>query len=243
MAVQSVFGAGEFVANNLYFGFQNAAGGASSDYIINLGAASGIVGGSSVVDLSGDFSISLFNTVLGVSSSMYGGVVGGLQTSSGAADIYLTQLRSGGAGIASVAGSSVSATVTRSGINNAVATLTQVNLPASNGSGLLDSAKSWESYVEPTFSTGSFYGQSGINPDSAVSGSSVVYEDLWSASNGSISGNPQPYNYLGYFTLDAANSTLTFTPAAVPEPTSCALIGGGSLLLLALRRRSISKNA
>ncbi|HTQ50230.1 MAG TPA: hypothetical protein VMJ12_05925, partial [Candidatus Acidoferrales bacterium] len=51
---------GQFVANDLYMGFENQAGGGSSDYIINLGAASGIVGGSSVVDLSTSFSLSDF---------------------------------------------------------------------------------------------------------------------------------------------------------------------------------------
>ena len=80
MACQSGF-AQTFVANDLYFGFENAANGGTEDYIINLGAASGIVGGSSAVDLSAAFTLADFNAVLGSSSSMFGGVVGGLQSS------------------------------------------------------------------------------------------------------------------------------------------------------------------
>src|SRR5271155_5515173 len=59
MASQSVYGA--FTANDLYLGFQNQAGGASSDYIINLGPSSSILGGTSLVDLTSDFSLSDFN--------------------------------------------------------------------------------------------------------------------------------------------------------------------------------------
>ncbi|HWY30317.1 MAG TPA: hypothetical protein VNX46_06170 [Candidatus Acidoferrum sp.] len=242
IASQSGF-ASTFVPNDLYLGFQNQAGGGSQDYIINLGSASSILGSSTTVDLSSQFNSADFNAVLGGSASMFGGVVGGLQ-SSGTADIYLTQLRSGGAGTPSAPGSSISSTISRTTINNAVSALNPVNVPAA-GSGILDSTKSWEAYVEPTFNTSTFYGASGINPDSSVSTSTVLYEDLWSAANSTLTGK-KAFTYDGYFTLDVtgSNASLTFTSASVvvPEPAKFSLIAGGSLLLLALGRRSVAKN-
>jgi hypothetical protein len=241
LSAQSGFAS--FVSNDLYMGFQNQAGGGSQDYIINLGSASSILGSSTTVDLSSQFNSADFNTVLGSSASMFGGVVGGLQ-SSGTADIYLTQLRSGGAGTPSAPGSSISSTISRQGINSAVSTLNQVNVPGA-GSGILDTTKSWEAYVEPTLSASTFYGASGFNPDSSVGASTVLYEDLWSAANGTLTGK-KAFTYDGYFTLDltGSNPSLTFTSASavVPEPTNFSLIAGGSLLLLALGRRSIAKN-
>jgi hypothetical protein len=239
IASQSGF-AQTFVGNDLYFGFQNQAGSGTEDYIINLGNASGILGNSTPVNLSSQFSMADFNAVLGGSSSMFGGVVGGLQ-SSGTADIYLTQLRGGGAGIPAVPGSSITSTISRQGINNAVSTLGQVGMPAA-GTGVLDTTKSWQTYVEPAVSASTFYGNTGINPDSSVGHSTVLYEDLWSAANGALTGQ-SAFTYDGYFTLDVtgSNASLIFTSAVVPEPANFSLIAGGSLLLLALGRRSNAK--
>jgi hypothetical protein len=243
MASQSAFG--QFVANDLYMGFQNQPSG-SSDYIINLGAASGIVGQTSVVDLSSDFSLSDFDSVLGSSSSMFGGVVGGQQGST--ADVYLTQLRSGGAGTPSVAGSIVSATMSRAADDSAVSTLGQLNLTGLGaGQGTLDASKSWEAYVEPANTASTFFGNTGLNPDSSVSPSTVLYEDLWFTTKSTLSGSAA-YTYEGYFTLDLTGSSpdLTFTGAnvsAVPEPTVFSLLGGAGLLLLSFRRQLSGKIA
>jgi len=233
-----------FIQNDLYFGFQNSAGGGTADYIINLGSASGIIGQSSVVDLSGDFSWSLFNdpSLQGTSAQIFGGVVGGENYASGGgtAYIYGTQLRTGNFGNPALPGSSLTQLAKQSQDNSAESTLSQLNAPAA-GMGLLDSTKSWEAFVEPTSTTSSFYGTVGFNPDSAVSTSSVLYEDLWETQDsGDARGSQgQPYTYLGYFTLDLTGSSpsLTFTPQAVPEPTVLGLFGAG-LLLLTFRRVS-----
>lgn len=240
LASQSAFG--QAVANDLYFGFQNQAGGGSADYILNLGGASSIVGQSSVVDLSSDFSLSDFNAVLGSSSSMFGGVIGAASSSvnGGTGDVFTTQLRSGGAGAASVAGSSVSQQLSRSSDNTTYSQLGTLFSPAV-GTGGLDTSKSWESLVDPANNTGSFQSNTGLNPDSAVSPSSVLYEDLWETSSSTLSGT-KPFTYVGYFTLDltGSNPSLTFTGAtvAVPEPTVLSLLGGTGLLLLTFRRQS-----
>ncbi len=244
MASQAGFAQGStFVSNDLYLGFENQAGGGNQDYIVNLGQASGIVGGSSMVNLSSQFSVADFNAVLGASASMFGGAVGGYQTSSGSADMYLTQLRSGGPGNPLMPGSSMTTMFSRGSIDNTVSTLSQVNLPAA-GTGILDTTKSWETYIEPTLTASTFYGASGFNPDSPVSHATVLYEDLWSVANGTLSSH-SAFTYDGYFTLDVtgANASLTFTPSAVPEPSNYGLIGAGSLLLFAFARRAIGKIA
>jgi hypothetical protein len=219
LACQSAFG--QAIANDLYFGFQNQAGGGTEDYIINLGKASGIVGKSTVVDLSSDFSISDFDAVLGSSTSMFGGVIGAASSTvnGGTGDVYATQLRSG-VGIPSVAGSTAPGAVSRATDNGAYSDLGTLYSPAS-GAGGLDPNTTWENLVEPTFTAGSFYGITGVNPDSSVSASAILYEDLWESSSSSLSGT-RPFAYLGYFTLDltGANPKLTFTSTNVTASLS-----------------------
>ena len=213
----SAFAQVQLISNDLYMGFENQAGGGTSDYIINFGPASGIVGSSAVVNLSSDFSLSNFKAVLGASSNMFGGVVGAYNGNP--PDLYATQLRSGGAGIPSVPGSVSPGSFYKGDIITAYNDLGQLpNLPTA-GNGLLDSSKSWESYVEPTFAAGTFYGDTGINPDSAVGTNTVLYEDLWYISNSSTS-TKKPFTYVGYFTLNltGASPSLTFTPTNAPAP-------------------------
>ncbi|MBU6410033.1 MAG: hypothetical protein KGR98_06575 [Verrucomicrobia bacterium] len=210
----SVFG--QIVANDLYMGFQNQAAGGANDYIINLGlASSAITNGSSVVDLSGDFSLSDFDAVLGASPSMYCGVIGA--ESGNTADVFLTQLRSGGAGTPSTPGSDVTATMTRTEDDTVYNHLATLDGPSA-GTGVLDPNKTWESLVDPANGTGTFQSNTGLNPDSAITNSSVLYEDLWMTANSAFTGG-KPYTYLGYFTLDLTGTPkLTFTPKAAPAP-------------------------
>jgi hypothetical protein len=212
---------GQAVPDDLYMGFQNLANSASKDYIINLGPASSIVGGSLVIDLSGDFLLSDFNSVLGNSSSMYGGVVGA-SNAGNPSDVYLTQLRSGGAGTPSVAGSNLTTTKASVYGDNFAFTSLGTLVSPSAGTGVLDTTKTWENDVEDqpnTLVTGTFWAQTGINPDSSVSKTSVFYLDLWHTSS---SGAAQPYVYQGYFTLDLTGGTpkLTFTPKNAPATLS-----------------------
>jgi hypothetical protein len=250
LASQSIF-AQTFVQNDLYLGFQNLNGGGTADYIINLGAASGVVSQSSVVDLSSDFSLSLFNSasLQGTSSKIFGGVVGAANSAfnSGTAVVYGTALRTSNIGDPALAGSSAPAGLTKQSIDNSTESAIGQLIAPSAGTGLLDNSKSWEAYVEPTLNSGSFYGNAGFNPDSGVSTSSVLYEDLWKTSDsGDARGSSgQPYTYVGYFTLNLTGSSpsLTFTPQAVPEPTVLGLLGGAGLLLLSFRRRFNNKNS
>ncbi|HUA39535.1 MAG TPA: PEP-CTERM sorting domain-containing protein, partial [Candidatus Sulfopaludibacter sp.] len=155
--------------------------------------------------------------------------------------------RTSNLGNPALAGSSAPAGLTKQSVDNGTESALSQLVGPTAGTGLLDSSKSWEAYVEPTFTTASFYGNAGFNPDSAVSPSTVLYEDLWETSD---AGDPrgssgQPYDYIGYFTLDLTGSSpsLTFTPQAVPEPTVLGLLGGAGLLLLSFRRRFNLKNS
>lgn len=222
LASQSVFGATyDTTANNLLFGFQNAAASGTEDYIINLGAASSILGKSTVVDLSSDFSLADFNAVLGGSSSMLGGVIGAAGTSTGGnnsstADLYATQLRSGGAGNPSVAGSIAPPGLTKAQDQSAYSAISGTLATTSAGSGILDTSKSWESQIDPGTGSPSYHSVTGIDPDSSVSTSAVLYEDLWFTTSSSLTG-AKAFVYQGYFTLDltGANPKLTFTSTNV----------------------------
>jgi hypothetical protein len=199
------------------------------------------VGGISVVNLSGDFSASLFATAFpsgpaGVSM----GVVGGQNQFPSSYDLFATGLRVGGAGNAWMPGSNLSGfSHSQSIISSAEVSIAGNPSFPTAGNGVLDSSKSWSVNIEPTFTANTFWGASGINPSSAMDASGVIYEDLWKATPSS------PYSYLGYFTLNLSGPapSLTFTPSAVPEPTATTLIAGGTALLLAFRNRFARKNA
>ncbi|HEV2436186.1 MAG TPA: hypothetical protein VG077_09310 [Verrucomicrobiae bacterium] len=249
LASQSAFAQNTFVQNDLYLGFQNSGGGGVADYIINLGPATNIVGSNVVVDLSADFSSSLFHnsSLQGTSSQIYGGVVGAENAANdgGTAYVYGTALRTSNLGNPALAGSSAPAGPTKQSIDNGTETaLSQINGPPA-GSGILDNGKSWETYVEPAYTANSFYGNAGFNPDSQVSTNGVLYEDLWETSD---SGDPrgslgQPYRYIGFFKLDltGVNPKLTFTstnvPATLTPPIIASLSRTGSTVTV------ISSNA
>jgi hypothetical protein len=215
MVSPSAFAQVSLISDDLYMGFENQVGGGTSDYVINLGPASGIVGSSTVVDLSSDFSLSNFKSVLGTSSSLFGGVIAA--SNGNPPNLYATQLRNGGAGLPSVPGSTSPGTFYKGDILLGYSDLSQLaSLPAA-GNGSLDNSKSWETYVEPSIGPGTFYGDTAINPDSAVGTNTVVYEDLWYVSNNSNS-TKTPFTYVGYFTLNftGASPSLTFTPTNAP---------------------------
>lgn len=227
-------------ANNLYVGFQ-AGTNASADYIINLGVVSNtITGSSSVVDLSTNFSLSNFNSITNTSSSVYGGVVAVYQGI--VPDAYATQLRSA-LGTPAVPGSTAPLPISRSALNGAAGgVLGGLNGPAA-GTGVLDAGKSWQAAVEPGgTSPNSFFGSTGVNPDTIIAPGSVVYEDLWTVSNGTL-GDVASWTYLGYFTLDLSGGSpkLTFTPTNAPAtlvpPVIVSVTKAGSTVTL------ISSNA
>lgn len=225
-------------ANDLYLGFENSAGGGTADYIINLGSVSSLITSTSVVDLSSDFSLSDFNSAAlqgNNSATIMGGVVGGSNGNT-PSDLFVTTLY----------GSAAPTGLTRSQDNMAYSDITPIAAPAV-GAGVLDATLSWQKDISPAFAAGTFYGDTGFNPDSSAGTGSVLYEALYGTSNSSGLGGAQPFSYEGYFTLDLTGSSpeLTFTSALVPvpEPSTYLMSGAGALLLLVLRSRAWRKNA
>jgi hypothetical protein len=218
----------QFTANDLYLGFTQSS--ATSDYIIDLGQASSITGQSTVVDLTPDFSSSLFNTIFtGGATGVSMGVVGGNGTF-GSIDLYTTIAGSTPSTDTSGYGSSSGSLATAA---DRISTMSP-DLPTA-GNGLMETKKDWANDIAPTFTAQTYYGASGINPNSAIDSSGVITESLWQSTPGN------GYVYLGYFTLDT-DTSLTFTSVnVVPEPTTVSFLIGGGLLLWMIRRRSARK--
>jgi len=219
-----------FTANDLYLGFNQSG---KNDYLIDLGQASSILGQSTVVDLSSYFSLSTFDSVFtSGSTGVSMGVVGGkIAFPNSGNTIYAT----------SPVGSDMNGFFhNATTIGNAINDLSAVALPAA-GNGAEDATKSWTTLISPSFAPGTFYGDSGVNPSSAIDGTGVITEGLWMANPGSA------YSYLGYFTLDtgaSASPSLTFTSVQpAPEPTTMALLGGGAVLFGIFRWRTTHKKA
>jgi hypothetical protein len=227
-----------FTVNDLYLGFSQTT--ATSDYVIDLGQPSTIgAGGSTVVDLSGDFSLATFNALFtGGPNGVNVSVVGG-DNIFGQFGVYATQPRTGGTGLPSVPGSTLTAGHTSALMSGGAAQVAGIlastvdGLPTA-GNSTTDSTKSYSTVVNTTGQAGNFIGKTGVNPTGTMDGSGVIYEDLYHATTTS------PYTYLGYFTFDQNAGSVSFTPSAapVPEPSTYAMVGAGLVALLLHRRFS-----
>ena len=240
LGIQSAFAqTGTFVQNDLYLGFENSAGGGTADYLVNLGTTNTIgVGSSAVVDLSSDISYGNFTSASLVgtnASAIVGGVVGGSYSGT-PSSICVTLLRTSNIGVPSSPGSTQPANSGENEDTLAMSAVQQINAPVGIGTGLLDTSKSWEADIEPTYTANTFYGNTQINPDSSATTSGTLYEDLWFTAS---AGGSKSYNYLGYFTLSFSGSTphFTFTPknapvTAAPQTTTLSVSANGNTITL-----------
>jgi PKD repeat protein len=215
-----------FTIGDLYLGFSQAS--AQSDYDIDLGQPSAIgVGGSTVVNLSGDFYPAVFNSVFtGGANGVVMAVVGGTNTF-GEGAIYVTQVRSSNFGNAALPGS----TLPKSNQSSAtlVAAANEIGAILTDGTVLLptagsyltnyvvDPTKSYTGIVDTTGQQNNFIGKSGIVPTGTISNTIVM--DLWRQV-----GGVKTNNYLGYFTfgLSGTSPNFTFTPVAAVSPIPAA---------------------
>jgi hypothetical protein len=225
-----------FTANDLYLGFSQSS--ATSDYIIDLGQPTALgLGGSSVMDISGDFSLATFNSVFtGGANGVNMAIIGG--NNAPVFGVFATQVRSGGSGDPAVAGSSITATHSTSQMSGGAASITAIGALAGGlptaGNYLLDPNKTYTAAVA-TGVQNNFIGKTGVNPTGTIDSSGIIYEDLYKATTSSA------YTYQGYLAFDAGTGSLTFTPAAaapVPEPGTYAIFGAGLVGLFILRRFS-----
>jgi hypothetical protein len=235
--------ASNFSVNELYLGFTSSS--ATSDLILNLDPSSSLVGQTSVVNLSSDVSgstLSSFNTLFGSSATGVSMSVVGGDNAFGHGDIFATQARVGGAGTASVAGSSVTESLSSAQLTapaGLIAGLGNVNTLPTTGNSLSDSTKSWTGLMNTT-SANEFPSKSGINPVSTIDSSGTILEDLWEVAPSGID------TYEGYFTFNYSGDSLTFTSAdvsAVPEPTTYGMLAGAGLLLVSFRNQFRRKQA
>ena len=216
-----------FTANDLYLGFSQSS--ATSDYIIDLGQPTALgLGGSSVMDISGDFSLATFNSVFtGGANGVNMAIIGG--NNAPVFGVFATQVRSGGSGDPAVAGSSITATHSTSQMSGGAASITAIGALAGGlptaGNYLLDPNKTYTAAVA-TGVQNNFIGKTGVIPFGTFDISSILYLDLYHATVSS------PYTYLGYFTFDLSTSSpkFTFTPSgaassAVPPPPPYLLLG------------------
>ncbi len=226
----------QYNANDLILGFTKT--GAANDYVIDLGNANTTVGvgGSTVHDLSGDFSLATLSAQFGGLNGASMGVAGGNGATAGR-DLYYTELR-GALGTPPVPGSTAPGSLASTPIANGANDVSAVanGLPLSAGQSATPAqgnASSWSTAVV------NFGIDTGRNPMSQANGS-LIYEDLY---RGTPNG---AFAYDGFFTLDTSGSgSLTFTPAAtaVPEPSTYGMLAGAGLLALSLRRQFTHKSA
>jgi hypothetical protein len=218
---------------------------AANDYIIDLGLASSIIGTAPVVDLSGDFSQSSFNsTFSGGATGVAMGSVGAATAGASPADFFVTQLRGGGlANPPTVKGTENVSSFSHSSTTVGTSASSFLGVGALPASGSIDTAgKPWANSVVASTS-GTFFNKSGAQPDSAITASDLIIEDLFEVT---VAGG---YVYQGYLTFDDSNVAdpiLTFTSAmvnSVPEPGAYGAFAGLGLLALALRRQLTRSNA
>jgi len=220
--------------NDLILGFNG--NGSANDYVINLGNATSLFSSSSVVDLSSDFNMTTFNSTFSSVNGTKMGAGGG--TSSLNPVFFFTQLR-GAAGDPSTALSLTPPSITTTTASGAASQFNGISpFPAAGTGQLMTSANAGSFTSQMT----TLFNNTGLNPSFAI-GSGVIYEDLWQATK--TTGTSTTWKYEGYLTFDTtgANALLTFTPTAVPEPSTYGLFGGAGVLALAVRRQFRRKTA
>ena len=198
--------------------------GAANDYVLDLGNAITSVGvnGSSTTDLTSFFNLTTFNATFtaGVNGVMMG-AGGGKQGLS--ADLYITELQGAGAPLSATTAADSSGAGDFNGVS--------LGTPSASG------ASSFTTLVNTGGHT-SVLTDTGIQASSTI-GSGLIMEDLWFNTKGGA------WVDKGVLTFDTtgASPSLTFTPTAVPEPSTYGLFGGAGVLALAVRRQFRRKTA
>jgi hypothetical protein len=243
VAMASHLAHAQIAPNDLILGF-NQQGVSTTDYTVDLGNASSVVGvgGSQVVNLSLSINLSSFSAAFPSGPNGVAVGIAGGNNGVGTKDVFVTQLRTV-ANPPSVAGSTTPANPSASSfISTAAASVNAVTPLGLNPSG---NSGSWSGQVTANTSetTGTpFLNAISVNPSSTITSGSVE-EDLYEDNRVGTTGQTG-WAYEGYFTLTfngSSSETLTFTP--VPEPSTTGLIAGLGILAFALRRRFQSKNA
>jgi hypothetical protein len=219
-----------FVEGNLYLGFRATGGtGATFDYVVNLGSASSFSSNLTLnltgisTDLTNTFG-SDWNTRSDVQWAVFGA------TTSPNNILWGSKQRS--------TVSIQSAPITRRANGAQGTTVGQIQAFGIGYEGSTESSNLLGATIQPTAAINSYASFLGANDfgwvnleGSFANGTAGSVLDLYKLLPGSGNGD-----YLGNFTLDN-NGALTFNVAAVPEPSTYALLGLGLTALAVLRRR------
>lgn len=228
---------------DLLLGFNDAAGPASAqnDYVIDLGLSGAALvsaanANNGTYDLSSTFSASTFSTAFSTDgaalSDVAAGIVGGNPGTS-PKGLYQTALVG-----------STPASISRGKFNNSI------NDAQSSAIGEYASTSTtgWTFFVATSPTAGGtatgatdLADQTG-NPLGQLS-SGVLSLNLWEDTASGISSAPSAWVNEGTFNINLNTDTVTFSTAAVPEPSTYGLMAGVGLLGVLFRNQIGRKNA
>jgi hypothetical protein len=227
---------------DLLLGFNDAAGpvSAQNDYVIDLGLSgaaliSAAKANNGTYDLSSTFNSGTFSTAFGTDgaalSDVAAGIVGG--SPSGTKILYQTDL------IGDTPG-----TITRGKFN---ASLADAQSPTI-GEYASTTDGGWTTFIATsptaggTAAGGADLADNTGNPLGQLS-AGVLSLNLWEATASGLSGAPTAWADEGTFNINLNNDTVTFSTAAVPEPSTYGLLAGVGLLGVLFRNQVSRKNA
>ena len=214
----------------------NDANGTANDYVIDLGAGSQFTP-TAVVDLSGLFNSTMFNTAFGGDSGALNNVAVGL-VSGGGSGQTLIQSYAGG----SPSGALPSGTPSVSLYHNAIASASGITLGVESSA---TTSGGWSYQIAQSPILGGAdgapsLGQSTGNPMGTL-GSGVIDLTVYEATDpnfGNRGETTTAWLDIGTLAVDAGAGTINFTGvSAVPEPTTLSLLTGAGALLLAFRNK------
>ncbi len=225
---------------DLLIGFASSG----NDYVIDLGQIPTLAN----TQLGGAIDLNLYNTTFGSSAVSVGVIAGdnsGTFDPAGKKTIWTTTLRAGLPATAFVTAGTESApaNISKTQINNLapIPGSLQQGVTGVTSGGLIDA---WsETVAQSSTQNGSVIGNWGAaagNPMASLASQPITL-DLWTTS-ADVTVNH--YTYVGDIQIDmtGASASVIFDPAAVPEPATYALLGGGGLLAFVLRRNTKKQN-
>jgi len=226
-------------AGDLLLGINNNDSGGTADLVVDLGTFANLNAHQNTA-----FSLGVNNTTLasdlggtGGPASYNVGIVGAKSVPTGTSSLFVS-VKDNGTGTASAQGSTTPPSLSQANYGSALGNVFPAVVTGNNTTFTVNIAKD-----PTTVGTGdsSFSANTGINPLANVGGNSVVL-DLYREQS---AGTPGSWSYLGDILVNFSTDTYTFDPVAapVPEPATYGVIAGAGLLMLALRRQFVRKNA
>ncbi|MGC9944625.1 MAG: PEP-CTERM sorting domain-containing protein [Verrucomicrobiota bacterium] len=230
-------------AGDFLLGFNDAAGptSAQNDYVIDLGSETQFTS-SATLNLSSDFSVSTFNSAFGTDADALSGNGGNTSLS----DVAVGAVGGNGTlpnkqfyqtlGIGSAVGSSSIGTA----INLAGPAYGEYSSATANGFSYLVATSPGSAGTDPSDSIASV----SLNPLSYLT-SGIVTEGVYEAQT-VVSGRTTTYSSaeVGTLTINLNTDSITYAGiSAVPEPSTYGLLAGFGLLVVAVRRQMVRKNA